>query len=136
MSWDIFVQDLPGEARCVTDIPPDFKPRPIGKTSEIIAAIRSVIPMTDFSNQTWGVIDGDGWSIEINIQDEEECRGFAFHVRGGDAAIGVIDAILRRLNLRAIDPGSDTGFFVAGTEASRSFEMWGKHRDQVTRLEK
>jgi hypothetical protein len=103
----------------------------IGNRTDIIMAIQSVIPSADFSNPSWGVIDGDGWSIEINVGDKEECKGFAFHVRGGEAACGVIDAILTRLNLRAIDPGSETGFFVASPEAARSFEKWRRYRNQI-----
>ena len=135
MSWDLFVQDLPAEAKTVRDIPPDFKPRLIGKRTDIITAIQAVVPIADFSNPSWGVIDGDGWSIEINIGDKEECRGFAFHIRGGDAAIGVVDAILKRLNLRAIAPGSDSGFFEPGPKAVQSFEKWRAYRDQIASRE-
>ena len=71
MSWDLFVQDLPADAESVADIPSDFKPRSIGRTSEVISVIRTVAPAVDFSRPSWGVIDGDGGSIEINIADEE-----------------------------------------------------------------
>ena len=132
MSWDIFVQDLPSEAKRVTDIPSSFRPSHIGKRSEIIDSITSVIPTADFSDPSWGLIDGQDWSIEVDLGQEEDCRGFVFHVRGGDVAVGAVAAILRRLNLRALD--SQTGeFFVAGESATESFRQWKRYRDEVTR---
>jgi hypothetical protein len=130
MSWDIFVQDFPSHVSSLEDIPADFKPASIGKRSMVIEQIKAVAPIADFSNPSWGTIDSDGWSIEVNIGLEEECRGFAFHVRGGDAAVGVIAAILQRLKLRAID--SETGdFFIAGPKAAEAFGKWRAYRDQV-----
>ena len=96
----------------------------------VIEQIKTVAPLADFSNPSWGTIDSDGWSIEVSIGLEEECNGFAFHVRGGDAAVGVIAAILQRLQLRAID--SETGdFFIAGPKAIEAFGKWRSYRDQI-----
>jgi hypothetical protein len=132
MSWDIFVQDFPKDAASVADIPDDFLPKDVGDRSEIIAKISEVVPEADFSNPTWGLIDGEDWSIEVNIGDSDTCSGIALHVRGGDEAIGVVDAVLRALGLRAID--SQTGdFFVAGPEAHASFSKWREYRDSVVR---
>lgn len=89
MSWDIFVQDLPRDAATVADIPQDFKPAPIGKRADVIARIKEVVPSTDFSDPSWGQIEGEDWSIEVNIGKNETCSGFALHVRGGDEAVGV-----------------------------------------------
>lgn len=130
MSWDIFVQDFPPDAMSLKEIPSDFKPAYLGKRTRIIEQIRTVVPAADFSDPSWGTIDGEGWSIEINIGVEEDCSGFAFHVRGGDAAVGVIAAILQHLKLRAVD--SQTGdFFVAEATAMDAFRKWRAYRDQV-----
>jgi hypothetical protein len=48
MSWDIFVQDLPSEAKRVADIPSSLQAALIGKPSEIIDSIIRVIPTADF----------------------------------------------------------------------------------------
>lgn len=130
MSWDIFVQDLPRDAASVEEITHDFKPKPIGLRQNIIRDIVSAIPSANFSDPAWGLIDGDDWSIEVNLGDEEEVKSFAFHVRGGDAAAGVVGAILEKLKLRALD--SQTGdFFLAGPEAVESFRKWRAYRDSV-----
>lgn len=131
MSWDLFVQDLPRDAKSVKEIPADFKPSPIGKRSVIIGKIREVIPTADFSDPPGVQIEGDGWSIEINVGAEKECMSFAFHVRGGrDAAVEVIAAILKHLNLRALDSQTG-GFFVAGPEGIESSRKWRAYHNQV-----
>jgi hypothetical protein len=129
MSWDVFVQDLPQEARNTADIPSDFRPASIGKRSAIIEKIREVFPAADFSDPSWSRIDGDDWSIEVNFGANEDCAGFALHIRGGDAGVGAVDAILQRLHLRALD--AQTGnFFKAGPESIDSFRKWRAYRDQ------
>jgi len=130
MSWDIFVQDLPRDAKTVADIPDDFKPAVIGARSEIISMIKEVVPTANFSDPSWGLIDGNDWSIELNMGRAEECDGFAFHVRGGEDAVGVVAAILQHLDLRALD--SQTGeFFVGGPESIASFKKWRAYRDSI-----
>ncbi len=130
MSWDIFVQDLPRDAQTVADIPDDFVPKDIGERSEIIASISEVVPEIDFSDPAWGVIDGQDWSVEVNLGDSETCPGFALHIRGSDEAIGAVDAILRALGLRAIDSQSGE-FLVAGQAARASFAKWLEYRTSV-----
>lgn len=88
MSWDIFVQDIPADARSVGDIPNDFSPLPIGPVSRILDAIRAAAPFADFSDPTWIRLDRPGVSMEISVQNEEPIRGFAFHIRGGNASAG------------------------------------------------
>ena len=129
MSWDIFVQDLPANAKAVQEIPRDFQPGPIGKRQAIIDAILDVAPNVDFTNPTWGSIEGDDWSIEVNIGEEDECSGFAFHVRGGDEAAKVVAAILAKLRLRALD--SQTGDFFEANEAVNSLQSWRTYRNRI-----
>jgi hypothetical protein len=132
MSWDIYVQDMPSDVAFVREIPNDFKPRSLGSRSWVISKIKEIIPMADFSDPSWGRIDGDDWSIEVSVGKEEECTGFAFHVRGGEGAVGAVASILDHLNLRAFD--AQTGeFFVSGPEAIESFRKWRTYRDQVVR---
>jgi hypothetical protein len=130
MSWDIFVQDFPSSAKTVEEIPDDYKPPVIGKRSEIIDRIVEIVPIVDFSDPSWGVIEGRDWSIEVNIGSHEACEGFVLHVRGGDAAAGAVGVILEQLGLRAIDSQSGR-FFVAGEEAVRSFREWKRYRNDI-----
>lgn len=130
MSWDIFVQDLPRDAKTTADIPDDFKSASLGPRAGIIKRILEVVPTADFSDPAWGVVAGKDWSIEVNLGNDERCDGFAFHVRGGDEAVGAVAAMLDRLGLRALD--SQTGeFFAPGPTALASFSKWRQYRDRV-----
>ncbi len=130
MSYDIFVQDIPASANSVDEIPPDFVPSPLGPRQAIIDGILDVFPTADFSDLTWGKIDSDDWSIEVNIEQEDPCTSFGLHVRGGDAALGAVAAILDRLGFRALD-ASEGGIFSADQASVESFGKWRDYRNQV-----
>ena len=114
MSRDIFVQDLPAGVRSVADIPDDFVPQPLGVTrSQILAAIQAEAPEYDARDPTWITLDSPGkYDIEISIGNREPIKSFAFHVRGGRESELLIKRILDRLDLRALDPESESGVFL------------------------
>jgi hypothetical protein len=47
-------------------------------------------------------------------------------------AVGIVADVLERLGLRALDPGSNSGFFERDT-AVASLTAWRNYRDQVLR---
>lgn len=130
MSWDIFAMDVPPEFKLMEEIPSDFRPKPLGSRSAVVAKIKSITPTAKFSDPSWGVIEKDGWSIELNMGDDEMCDEFAFHVRGdGDEAVEVVARILDGFGIRGIDPQTG-GLFVAGPSAIASFNEWRAFRDK------
>jgi hypothetical protein len=132
MSYDIFVQDIPSSVHRVEDIPEDFRPRSIGRRSDIIAVITAVAPVADFADPSWGIIEDAGWSIEVNLGEEEDVSGFAFHLRGGgEEPLSIVAEILNRLNLRAFAPDTDNGLFEPGPKVAEAFQRWQRYRDQV-----
>ena len=130
MSWDIIAQDFPANANSVEEIPDDFHPQPIGNRAHLIARIQQVVPQVDFTSPSWGIIKGNDWSVEVSMGDKELCDSIAFHIRGGDGAIGAVAAILDELKLRAIDCQSSE-FFTTGPETLESFHDWRRYRDRV-----
>ena len=134
-TWDILVQDIPPGITSVDQMPPGFKTAPIGQRDDIIAAITAIAPDVDFSDPTWGVIRGDGYTIEINIGEEAVTSDFAFHVRGDDEAAIVISRILQRLELRAYDPQSLSGIFRPGEPAVESLRAWRSIHDDAIRTD-
>jgi len=130
LSWDLFIQDLPAEAQRVEDIPDDFRPRPLGSRSELIARIREVQPRVDFSDPSWGKLEGEGFSIEISMGSKDLVQSVALHVRGGPATVDVVATLTRHLGFRALDIGAPSGFF--DPESARaSFARWREYRDRV-----
>jgi hypothetical protein len=134
MSWDLFVQDIPASINSVADMPAEYSPCPIASRDEILGVVRLVAPFADTSDPSWIRIDTPEVNVEINIGHEVPLMGFAFHVRGGDKSAGFIADILDRLNLRAFDPGSDSGIFDIVT-ARRSLERWRAYRDGVISMQ-
>jgi hypothetical protein len=129
MSWDIFVQDIPVDAATIDDIPDSFVPAPIGLRSEIIGKIKEVAPFADFSDPAWGTIEGEDFSIEVNLGADENLESLAFHVRGSVVAAGLVSEILKHLNLRAFDTG--TGEFFDHARASEGLERWHAYLQTV-----
>lgn len=130
MSWDLFVQDLPPGISSTDEIPDDFSPQPIGRRNKIQQAILAAVPTADFSDPAWGNFEGDGFSIEINLGDEEVLGSFALHVRGSGDAPRVIQRILDSVNLRALDTSSPSGLFSL-EESSEAFQRWQTYREQT-----
>ena len=130
MSWDIFAVNVPLEFESMAEIPSNFKPKPLGSRAAVIARIKRIVPTADFSDPSWGMIEKDGWSIELDIGDGEICEDIAFHVRGdGDEAVEVVARILDDLAIRGFDP--QTGrMFVPGPSAIASFNAWRALRDK------
>ena len=57
----------------------------LGRAGELRDRICSAVPAVDFSDPSWGVVDTDDFSIEIDIGSEPIVRSLMLHVRGGDA---------------------------------------------------
>ena len=130
MSWDIFVQDIPSAAQSIADIPDDFRPSPIGSRSRVLQAIRSAAPFAEFPDDSWARLDAPGVSMQISLGTDDPQESFAFHIYGGDCSAGVVADILFRLNLRALDPASDSRIFDP-SHASESLQRWQQYRTHV-----
>lgn len=104
-------------------------PGPIGRRSDLIRAIEEVVPSADFADPSWGMIGGDGFSIEVSMGSDEIVDCIALFVRGGDTAAGVVADIVGRLGLRALDTG--TGDFFDPATAVESLRRWRAYRDRV-----
>ena len=127
MSYDIFVQDIPKSANTIEEIPDNFTPQKIGSRREIISSILEIVPEADFSDPTWGTIEGESFSIEVNLGEDEILTSFAFHVNGDNTALTIISAILNHLDLRAFDLD---GIFDP-KRSSKNFKNWKEYRDFV-----
>lgn len=128
MSWDIFIQRYPEGAATVAEIPDEFEPPPLGARDELIEQIRTVLPAADFSDPAWGVLRGDGWTIDFGLGDDPLLHGITLHVRGADGVLAPIGELLGALDLRAID--SWTGEFFRPDIAAHSLARWRSYVEQ------
>lgn len=123
MSFDIFVQDLPADAKTIDDIPDSFLPAPIGPRKRVLDAIRRAIPDVVFDDAGWANIESVTYSLEIHIDDADPTVAFALYLRRGEAALDVVAQILHELDCRALVPGTASGFFEPG-EAREAYAQW------------
>ena len=71
----------------VEQMPGDWRGEVLGSQTEVREKISAVLPEVDWSNPTWGILEGDGFSFEFNVGSEDPFDGFMIHVRGGGPAI-------------------------------------------------
>lgn len=128
MSWDVFIQHLPASAAKVADIPDDFSPLPLGPRGPILDAIAAVFPDADLRDPAWIVVTAPSYSIELNLGPSDPVESIALHVRGDDAAIPPIAALIERLGARALD--SWTGEFFDAATAGESIKRWRNYVDE------
>lgn len=129
INWDIFVMDLPSDAETIEAIPGDFVSQPPSPRSDLIAAMRTVVPFADFTDPAWGQIVTPEFVIEVNLGRDELVDSFALHVRGGAAVVACVAAILDALGLRAVDASSED--FFKRDAALDSFRRWRNYQDRV-----
>ncbi len=104
MSWEIFIQDLP-EVVSARDIPVDFRPRPIGHRQWLADRIHEVFPMADAQDNDWFFVRTPDMdiSLQLHMEDAEQVRYIVVHVHGGAMSACGVAALLRALDLRALD---------------------------------
>jgi len=129
VSWDVLVMGLPGDVRSVDDLPADFRPADLGPRADVLARIRGALPAADFTDPSWGVLDGPGYSIEFNVGDSDPVDSIMLHVRGSAEVVDVVADLLRGLDWRAVD--CQTGELFDVPAARASFGEWAAYRDRV-----
>lgn len=92
MSWDIFFVAADAPPAPSARMPEDWFSRPIGTCADLRERLSGLFPGTDWTDPAWGVYEGERFTLEFNIGENDPCDGFAVHVRGrGDA----VDAVRR-----------------------------------------
>jgi len=113
-------------------VPDDFRPtRPLCTHAELVAKIQAIAPETDFSDPAWGVLDGDGFSIEFNVGTDDPVEQMMLHVRGADGALGVIRELATSLGRPAIDCSAGDLINFDSPDAAAGFRKWRAYRDRI-----
>jgi hypothetical protein len=117
MNWDIYIQDLPN-VPTMADVPADHRPRPIGKRTELLHGVLTVIPFATQQDSDWVFAKNDtiDLSIQFHMEDAEHVRYMLVHVHGGEQSATCVSALLRHLGLRAHDTATGELFDGYGLE--------------------
>jgi hypothetical protein len=87
MSWDISVFAANEPPPPVSQMPKSWRCAGMGSLDDVRAKISECLPKVDWSDKSWGLYDGEGFSYEFNIGRHDPGNGFMIHVRGGGDAI-------------------------------------------------
>ncbi|KAB2350347.1 hypothetical protein [Actinomadura rudentiformis] len=129
MSWDVLVLKAPGEVVGVDELPKDFDPGPIGSLRDVLDRLRRHVPLIDLSDPTWGRMESENWSIEVNIGSDDPVESVMLHVRGGgDDVVPIVVETARILGCRALDVSSGEFLSDGDTAGWRAFQ---EYRDRV-----
>jgi hypothetical protein len=120
MSWDVMVFRFAGARPASTDEMGDAPRLPLGPAAEVRASISSKLPRTSWDDPAWGVFEGDGFSIEFNVGEDDPIDDMMLHVRGGGDAVAAIMSFVGPLGWSALD--CSTGAFL--DPAAPSEEGW------------
>jgi len=130
MSWDVLIQRYDGVPPSVDAIPDDFRFPSMGDASAVRGLISTACPSVDWSDPAWGILDGDGYSIEFNFQEDGEVDSFMLHVRGGGDAISPIVSLCKTNGWVALD--TSTGDFMdLESPSDDGWKEFQAFRDQV-----
>ncbi|HLL52419.1 MAG TPA: hypothetical protein VK447_02675 [Myxococcaceae bacterium] len=104
MSWQVLLMELPAEAQCMKQVPLDYRTDSLGDRALLASRLEEALPGVEFEDPSWGAINGDGFSIQIDLGEQSEVDSVTLHVQGGgsDAFKTIWDAT-RALGVRALD---------------------------------
>lgn len=89
----------------------------------------------DWSDTTWGLYRGDGYSIEFNVGEEDPIQDMMLHVRGGGDAIADIMKFVVPNGWAALDC-STSEFLDPANPSDEGWAGFQEFRDDVLKREK
>ncbi|MDU0290883.1 hypothetical protein [Saccharothrix longispora] len=129
MSWDVMLYPLSEDLRSVDDLPADARLPPIGPLATVHEGLRAAEPGIDLNDPVWGVLTGEGRSIEVDIGHHDPVEAIMLHVRGGgDDALAAIFRLGRGIGCRPVDL-SEGDLLREGDPAA--WHEFQSYRDQV-----
>lgn len=94
MSWDVMLFKFTGTPPATAEEIDDAELIPLGAAADVRASISAVLREVNWSDPTWGIFDGPGFSIEFNVGDDDPIQNMMLHVRGGGDAVSAITALV------------------------------------------
>jgi hypothetical protein len=130
MSWDISVFASKEAPPAVADMPDEWRWEVLGSCAEVRHKISECLPGVDWSDPSWGVYEGEGFSFEFNIGRKELSDGFMVHVRGGGDAIAPLLILSERNSWYLLDC-SQGEWLHQCSDVDAGWEGFQAYRDKV-----
>ena len=130
MSWDVMIFNLRGASPPPIEQMQEGDYESLGPADDVRQRISSLLSGIDWSNPTWGIYEGDGFSIEFNVGQDDPIDTMMLHVRGGGDAISAITRLARPLGWSALDC-STSQFLDLDNPSHAGWEGFQRFRDKV-----
>jgi hypothetical protein len=129
MSWDVMVFHLRDKPKSLEDLRDDAM-LPLGPAVQVRDGVSAVLSGVDWSDRTWGLYGGDGFSIEFNVGDEDPIQNMMLHVRGGGDAVADIMKLVVANGWVALDC-STSEFLDPAAASNEGWTGFQKYRDKI-----
>jgi hypothetical protein len=130
MSWDVMIFNTRGKSPPSVEEFEDSDYETLGPAADVRQRLSELLPGVDWSDTTWGIYEGDGFSIEFNVGDDDPIENMMLHVRGGGEAIAAIAKFARPLGWSALDC-STSEFLDLDNPSQDGWEGFQEFRDTV-----
>jgi hypothetical protein len=130
MSWDVIILNISGETRTVSELTDDSV-IPLGSRDEVLSIIHNVFPQVNLSDPTWIILDGNDYSIEINVSQNHQIDTLMLHVRGNPEAINAIESLCKATGWRAFDPSGGDFIDFTNPDRDKGFQRWQGYNDFI-----
>ena len=130
MSWDVMIFNTQGKTPASMEEFDDSSCKPLGIAADVRERVLNYLPGIDWSDPTWGILEGDGFSIEFNVGSGDPVENMMLHVRGGGDAIATIIKFVRPMGWSALDC-STSEFLDLDNPSQSGWEEFQAFRDRV-----
>jgi hypothetical protein len=130
MSWDVLLLATHEPPPPVAEMPKSWRGEPLGTLADVREKIDNCIVGVDWSDPTWGMFDGDGYSYEFNTGTEEPCDSVMIHVRGDGSAVEPLLILGQRYNWYLLDTSQGEWLHHCNS-AEAGWEDFQAFRDRV-----
>ncbi len=130
MGWDLIVLRVPDYVKAVADLR-DHAALALGSRDDVLRTISAAFPQADTSNPVWVVVDGEGYTLELNIGEKEPIESLMIFVHGSAEAIRAIEHLCVRGGWRAFDTAAGDFIDFASTNRDFGFERSQEYRRHI-----
>ena len=102
MGWDVAIFNLNDKPRTLDDLREETI-LPLGPAAQVREGISAALAGVDWSDCTWGIYSGEGFSIEFNVGNDDPIKNMMLHVRGGGDAVADIMKLVVANGWMALD---------------------------------
>jgi hypothetical protein len=130
MSGDVMIFNLGGKTPPPLEQLQDSDFHSLGPAGEVRQRISGLLAGVDWSDLSWGLYEGDRYSIEFNVGKDDPISNIMLHVRGGGDAIAAIAQFAKPLGWSALDC-STSEFLDLENPSQAGWEGFQAYRDKI-----